>query len=75
MLLHEASIIAAKERAEMKIEYFIARKIVVDGAGHSIRKRRFWKKSAGVVVHRPPARQFYPTIFIDVICIDAQLTI
>ena len=32
-LLHEASIIATKERAEMKmIEFFIARKIVVDGA-------------------------------------------
>ena len=41
MLLHEVSIIAAKERAEMKmIEFFIARKIVVDGAGHSITKRR-----------------------------------
>jgi len=40
-LLHEASIIATKERAEMKmIEFFIARKIVVDGAGHSIKKRR-----------------------------------
>ena len=40
-LLHEASIIATKERAEMKmIEFFIARKIVVDGAGHSITKRR-----------------------------------
>jgi hypothetical protein len=38
-LLQEASIIAAKERAEMKmIEFFIARKIVVDGAGHSITK-------------------------------------
>ena len=33
VLLHEASIIATKERAEMKmIEFFIARKIVVDGA-------------------------------------------
>jgi hypothetical protein len=41
MLLHEASIIATKERVEMKmIEFFIARKIVVDGAGHSITKRR-----------------------------------
>ncbi len=41
MLLHEASIIATKERAEMKmIEFFIARKIVVDGAGHSITERR-----------------------------------
>ena len=40
-LLHEASIIATKERAEMKmIEFFIARTIVVDGAGHSITKRR-----------------------------------
>jgi len=40
MLLHEASIIATKERAEMKmIEFFIARKIVVDGAGHSTTKR------------------------------------
>jgi hypothetical protein len=40
MLLHEASIIPAKERAEMKmIEFFIAKKIVVDGAGHSITKR------------------------------------
>jgi hypothetical protein len=39
--LHEASIIATKERAEMKmIEFFIARKIVVNGAGHSITKRR-----------------------------------
>jgi hypothetical protein len=41
MLLHEASIIATKERAEMKmIEFFIARTIVVDGAGDSITKRR-----------------------------------
>ena len=40
VLLHEASIIATKERAEMKmIEFFIARKIVVDGAGHSITNR------------------------------------
>ena len=39
VLLHEASII--KERAEMKmIEFFIAGKIVVDGAGHSITNRR-----------------------------------
>jgi len=39
MLLHEASIIATKEKAEMKmIDFFIARKIVVDGAGHSIAK-------------------------------------
>ena len=39
MLLHEASII--KERAEMKmIEFFIAGKIVVEGAGHSITNRR-----------------------------------
>ena len=41
MLLHEASIIATRERAEMKMsEFFIERKIVVDGAGHSITKRR-----------------------------------
>ena len=41
MLAHEASIIATKERAEMKmIEFFIARNIVVDGAWHSITKRR-----------------------------------
>jgi hypothetical protein len=41
MFSHEASIIATKERAEMKmIEFFITRKIVVDGAGHSITKRR-----------------------------------
>jgi hypothetical protein len=40
MLLHEASIIVTKERAEMKmIEFFITRKIVVDGAGHSITNR------------------------------------
>ena len=40
MLLHEASIIATKESAEMKmIEFFIARKIVVDGAGHSSTNR------------------------------------
>jgi hypothetical protein len=40
-LLHEASITATKERAEMKmIEFLIARRIVVDGAGHSITKRR-----------------------------------
>jgi len=33
VLAHEASIIATKERAEMKmIEFFIPRKIVVDGA-------------------------------------------
>jgi len=39
--LHEASIIASKQRAEMKmIEFFIAGKIVVDGAGHSITKLR-----------------------------------
>ena len=39
--MHEASIIATKERAEMKmIEFFIARRIVVDGGGHSITKRR-----------------------------------
>jgi hypothetical protein len=39
--VHEASIIATEERAEMKmIEFFIARKIVVDGAVHSITKRR-----------------------------------
>ena len=50
MLLHEASIIATKERAEMKmIEFFIARKIVVDGAGHSITKRRAVVKRAGIV--------------------------
>jgi len=41
MFSHEASIIATKERAEMKmIEFFIARKIVVDDAGHSITERR-----------------------------------
>ena len=41
VLLHEASIIASKQRAEMKmIEFFIAGKIVVDGAGHSITKLR-----------------------------------
>ena len=40
-LSHEASIIAATERAEMKmIDFFIVR-IVVDGAGYSITKRRF----------------------------------
>jgi len=40
-LSHEASSIATKKRAEMKmIEFFIARKIVVDGAGHSITKHR-----------------------------------
>ena len=39
--MHEASIIATKERAKMKmIELFIARKIVVDGAGHLITERR-----------------------------------
>ena len=39
--MHEANIIATKERAEMKmIGFFIARKIVVDGAAHSITKRR-----------------------------------
>jgi len=41
MLLYEASIIATKERAGMKMnEFFIGRKIVIDGAGHSITKRR-----------------------------------
>ena len=39
-LLHEASVIATKERAKIKmIEFFIARKIVVDGTGHSTKKR------------------------------------
>jgi hypothetical protein len=39
VLLHEASIIAVKESAEMKmIEFFIARKIIVDGAEHSNHK-------------------------------------
>jgi hypothetical protein len=47
-LLHEASVIATKERAEMKmIEFFIAIKIVVDGAGHSMTKRRSPQKRAG----------------------------
>jgi hypothetical protein len=41
MLSHAGSIIATKDRAEMKmIEVFIERKIVVNGAGHSITKRR-----------------------------------
>jgi hypothetical protein len=41
MLSHEASIIASKERAEMKmIEFFITRKIVVDGVEDSTTKRR-----------------------------------
>jgi hypothetical protein len=41
MLLHEASIVATKERIEMKIiEFLIARKTVVDGAGDSITNRR-----------------------------------
>jgi len=41
VLLHEARIIATKERIEMKtIEFFIAGKIVVDRAGHSIANRR-----------------------------------
>lgn len=40
MLLHEARIIATKERIEMKtIEFFIAGEIVVDGAEHSITNR------------------------------------
>ena len=48
--MHEASIIATKERAEIQmIEFFIARKIVVDGAGHSITKRREVAKRAGFV--------------------------
>jgi hypothetical protein len=38
VLAHEASIIATKERAERKIIEFF-KKIVVDGAGHSITKR------------------------------------
>ena len=41
VLLHEARIIATKERIEMKtIEFFITGKIVVDRAGHSIANRR-----------------------------------
>jgi hypothetical protein len=40
MFSHEASIIATKERAEMKmIEFFTARKIVIYAAGHLITKR------------------------------------
>ena len=48
--MHEASsIIASKERAEMKmIEFFIAGKIVVDGAGHSITKLREFKIAVAV---------------------------
>jgi hypothetical protein len=39
--LQEASINATKEKAEVKmIEFFTARNIVVNGAGHSITKRR-----------------------------------
>jgi hypothetical protein len=40
MFSHEASIIAAKERAEIKMsEFFIARKFVVYGPRHSITRR------------------------------------
>jgi hypothetical protein len=50
MLLHEASIIATKERAEMKmIEFFIARKIVVDGAWTFNHKAPFAVKRVGFV--------------------------
>ena len=48
--MHEASIIATKERAEMKmIEFFIARKIVVDGAGTFNHKAPFAVKRVGFV--------------------------
>ena len=57
MLLHEASIIATKERAEMKmIEFFIVRKIVVDGAGHSITKRRWSATPKAAAFHNQPVR-------------------
>ena len=48
-LLHEASVIATKARAEMKmIEFFIAKTIVVDGAGHSITKSLVVKRAGFV---------------------------
>jgi hypothetical protein len=41
MLPHEASVIATRERVEMKMtEFLIPRRIVGAGAGHSITKRR-----------------------------------
>jgi hypothetical protein len=40
MLSHEASIIATKERRNENDRVFHTKKIVVDGAGHSITKRR-----------------------------------
>jgi len=51
--LHEASVIATKERPEMKMfEFFIAKRIVVDGAGHSITK--------SLVVKRAGFRSWHP---------------
>ena len=40
MLSHEASIIATKERAKIRIIDFCIARIVVDGAGYSITERR-----------------------------------
>jgi hypothetical protein len=55
--LQEASIIAIKETAEMKmIEFFIERKIVIEGAGHSITKHR-------AVKNRPARLQSTPYRF------------
>ena len=68
MLLHEANIIATKERTEMKtIEFFIAGKIVVESAGHSITNRRHSHKAPRVsegerTNQSNPKREHYPSV-------------
>ena len=71
MLLHEASIIATKERAEMKMsEFFIERKIVVDGAGHSITKRRAVKplNASNRTQHLPILYDIYCLMLLRIDC-------
>ena len=68
VLLHEARIIATKERTEMKtIEFFIAGKIVVESAGHSITNRRHSHKAPRVsegerTNQSNPKREHYPSV-------------
>jgi len=45
ILSHEASIIATKERAQVKMTEFFIPRIVVDGIGHSITLRRAVKRA------------------------------
>lgn len=59
MLLHEASIIATEERAEMKmIKFFIARRIVVDGGAFNHKALLIVKRADIASVARSSGNQF-----------------